>query len=48
MVGALLRCPLLAVLALRRIVRLASHPAMTAKMHQLPRDSPSKKVSGIK
>ncbi len=33
--GALLRCPPLAVLARRRVVRLASHPAMPAKMHNL-------------
>ncbi len=33
--GALLRCAPLAVLALRRIARLASHPATTAKLHSL-------------
>jgi hypothetical protein len=33
--GALRRCPPLAVLALRRVGRLALHPATTAKMHNL-------------
>jgi len=33
--GALLRCVPLAVLALRRVTRLASHPATTAKLHNL-------------
>jgi hypothetical protein len=33
--GALLRCAPLAVLALRRIARLASHPATTAKLPKL-------------
>src|SRR4051794_18363520 len=33
--GALLRCVLLAVLALRRVTRLALHPATTARMHNL-------------
>jgi hypothetical protein len=33
--GALRRCPPLAVLALRRVERLALHPATTAKMHNL-------------
>jgi hypothetical protein len=33
--GALQRCPPLAVLALRRVVRLAAHPATTAKLHTL-------------
>jgi len=34
-VGALPRCAPLAVLALRRVARLASHPATTAKLHNL-------------
>ncbi len=33
--SALLRCPPLAVLALRRAVRLALHPATTAKLPNL-------------
>jgi hypothetical protein len=33
--GALLRCTPLAVLALRRVGRLALHRATTAKMHNL-------------
>ncbi|OGB20779.1 MAG: hypothetical protein A3I66_19375 [Burkholderiales bacterium RIFCSPLOWO2_02_FULL_57_36] len=33
--GALLRCPPLAVLVLRRVGRLASPPAPTAKLHNL-------------
>jgi len=33
--GALLRCAPLAVLALRRVARLASHPATAAKCHNL-------------
>ena len=33
--GALLRCPPLAVLALRRVGRLASHPARAAQMTHL-------------
>jgi len=32
--GALLRCPPLAVLALRRVGRLASHPAWTTSISQ--------------
>ena len=33
--GALRCCPPLAVPALRRVVRLAAHPATTAKLHNL-------------
>src|SRR5262245_37834507 len=33
--GALLRCAPLAVLALRRVTRLAAHPATTAKLPKL-------------
>jgi len=33
--GALLCCPPLAVLALRRVGRLAAHPATIAKLHNL-------------
>ncbi|AMP16921.1 hypothetical protein CPter291_4703 [Collimonas pratensis] len=38
--GALLRCPPLAVLALRRVGRLASHPAKAAQMPNLLPNGP--------
>ena len=38
--GALRRCSPLAVLALRHVERLATHPATTAKMYNLLPDKP--------
>jgi hypothetical protein len=38
--GALLRCPPLAVLALRRVIRLALHPATPAKLLTYYRANP--------
>src|SRR5690606_10272311 len=45
--GALLRCAPLAVLALRRAARLASHPAMATKLHAFSLHDPKRRRGAL-